>query len=133
MEVCTSEADTAARALYEKMGFDDREGGPGGPLNHFGAGYDGLAQLLANRGYAVFQSNFRGSTGHGRDYMFAAHGDYGNGRVQQDIVDGVRFLAAQGIGDECVIVCSWPLIGHQAVPRGASRRTGARVLPRWSR
>jgi len=35
MEVCTSEADTAARALYEKMGFDDREGGPGGPLNHF--------------------------------------------------------------------------------------------------
>jgi acetyl esterase/lipase len=71
----------------------------GGPLNHFGPGYDGLAQLLANRGYAVFQSNFRGSTGHGRDYMFAAHGDYGNGRVQQDIVDGVRYLLAQGIGD----------------------------------
>ena len=71
----------------------------GGPLNHFGAGYDGLAQLLANRGYAVFQSNFRGSTGHGRDYMFAAHGDYGNGRVQQDIIDGVRYLLAHGIGD----------------------------------
>jgi GNAT superfamily N-acetyltransferase len=35
VEVCTSEDDTAARALYEKMGFDDREGGPGGPLNHF--------------------------------------------------------------------------------------------------
>ena len=71
----------------------------GGPINHFGPGYDGIAQLLANRGYAVFQSNFRGSTGHGRDYMFASRGDYGNGRVQQDIVEGVRYLLAQGIGD----------------------------------
>ena len=71
----------------------------GGPLNHFRPGYDGLAQLLVNRGYAVFQSNFRGSTGHGRDYVFAARGDYGNGRVQQDIVDGVHYLLAQGIGD----------------------------------
>ena len=31
--------------------------------------------------------------------MRAGKGDFGNGRVQQDIVDGVRFLAAQGIGD----------------------------------
>lgn len=71
----------------------------GGPINHFRAGYDGIAQFLANRGYAVFQSNFRGSTGHGRDYTFAANGDYGNGRVQQDIVEGVRWLLAAGIGD----------------------------------
>lgn len=71
----------------------------GGPINHFRAGYDGIAQLLANRGYAVFQSNFRGSTGHGRAYTFSPNGDYGNGRVQQDIVEGVRHLLAQGIGD----------------------------------
>lgn len=71
----------------------------GGPINHFRAGYDGVAQFLANRGYVVFQSNFRGSTGHGRDYTFASNGDYGNGRVQQDIVEGVRWLLAQGIGD----------------------------------
>ena len=72
----------------------------GGPTNHFRADeYDGIAQLLANRGYAVFQSNFRGSTGHGRDYALAPRGDYGNGRVQQDIVEGVRYLLAQGIGD----------------------------------
>jgi dipeptidyl aminopeptidase/acylaminoacyl peptidase len=71
----------------------------GGPINHFRAGYDGVAQFLTNRGYIVFQSNFRGSTGHGRDYTFASNGDYGNGRVQQDIVEGARWLLAQGIGD----------------------------------
>lgn len=71
----------------------------GGPINHFRAGYDGTAQFLANRGYVVFQSNFRGSTGHGRTYTFASNGDYGNGRVQRDIVEGTRWLLAQGIGD----------------------------------
>jgi dipeptidyl aminopeptidase/acylaminoacyl peptidase len=71
----------------------------GGPISHFRTGYDGVAQFLANRGYVVFQSNFRGSTGHGRAYTFASNGDYGNGRVQQDIVEGVRWLLGQGIGD----------------------------------
>jgi dipeptidyl aminopeptidase/acylaminoacyl peptidase len=72
----------------------------GGPNNHFRTGYDGIAQFLANRGYVVFQTNFRGSTGHGRAYTFAPNGDYGNGRVQRDIVEGVRWLLAQGIGDK---------------------------------
>ncbi len=72
----------------------------GGPINHFRPGFDGVAQFLANRGYVVFQSNFRGSTGHGRAYTFASNGDYGNGRVQRDIVEGVRWLLAQGIGDK---------------------------------
>jgi GNAT superfamily N-acetyltransferase len=31
MEIGTSETDTAARKLYESLGFSDREGGPGGP------------------------------------------------------------------------------------------------------
>ena len=34
-----------------------------------------------------------------RDYVLAAHGDFGNGRVQRDIVEGTRYLLAQGIGD----------------------------------
>jgi dipeptidyl aminopeptidase/acylaminoacyl peptidase len=71
----------------------------GGPWNRSQAEYATGVQLLVNRGYAVFEPNFRGSTGHGRDYMFAAQGDFGNGRVQQDIIDGVRYLLAQGIGD----------------------------------
>ena len=80
----------------------------GGPINHFRAGYDGVAQFLANRGYVVFQSNFRGSTGHGCAYTFASNGDYGNGRLQQDIVEGVRWLLAQGIGDAARV----GIVGH---------------------
>ncbi|MCC8362091.1 prolyl oligopeptidase family serine peptidase [Lysobacter sp. A6] len=71
----------------------------GGPFSRFGPEFSSVSQMLANRGYVVFEPNFRGSTGFGRAYMRAGKGDFGNGRVQQDIVDGVRFLAAQGIGD----------------------------------
>ncbi|MDF4004420.1 prolyl oligopeptidase family serine peptidase [Luteibacter sp. PPL552] len=73
----------------------------GGPWNHvapddFGSGY---AAFLAHRGYVVFEPNFRGSTGFGRDYLLAAGGDLGNGRVQRDIEDGVRALLDAGAGD----------------------------------
>ncbi len=71
----------------------------GGPWNHVRPGYDSHTQLLVNRGYIVFEPDFRGSTGHGFGYLIAARGDYGNGRVQQDIVEGVRALLAKGIGD----------------------------------
>lgn len=72
----------------------------GGPWNSVRAEeFRGIAQFLVNRGYAVFEPNFRGSTGYGRLYVRAARGDFGNGRVQQDIVEGVRWLLGQGVGD----------------------------------
>lgn len=71
----------------------------GGPFNLFRPEFSSVGQLLANRGYVVFEPNFRGSTGHGQAYMRAGKGDFGNGRVQRDIVDGVQALLAQGIGD----------------------------------
>ncbi len=71
----------------------------GGPWSHSHGGFDPSVQLLVNRGYAVFQPNFRGSTGYGQRYMLAPGADYGNGRAQADIVDGVRWLLAQGVGD----------------------------------
>ena len=95
----------------------------GGPINLFRPGYDTIAQLLANRGYVVFQSNFRGSTGHGRDYTLAPHGDYGNGRVQQDIVEGVRWLLAQGVGDARRV----GIVGHSF--GGYSALVGATFQP----
>ena len=71
----------------------------GGPWNNVHGGFEPTVQLLVNRGYAVFQPNFRGSTGYGQRYMLAPGADYGNGRAQADIVDGVRWLLAQGVGD----------------------------------
>ena len=71
----------------------------GGPFARFGPEFSSVSQMLANRGYVVFEPNFRGSTGFGRAFMRAGKGDFGNGRVQQDIVDGVRFLTGQGIGN----------------------------------
>ncbi len=71
----------------------------GGPWAAFDPGYHTLVQLLVNRGNAVFQPNPRSSTGYGEQYTRAPKGEYGNGRVQADIVDGVRWLVANGVGD----------------------------------
>jgi dipeptidyl aminopeptidase/acylaminoacyl peptidase len=56
------------------------------------------AQFLANRGYAVLLVNFRGSTGFGRSFTSAAVGEMG-GRMQTDLVDGVRWALDAGIAD----------------------------------
>lgn len=71
----------------------------GGPWQRANAGYVLLVQLLANRGVAVFEPNFRASAGYGLRYLTAAGSDLGNGRMQADILDGVRWLLAQGVGD----------------------------------
>jgi dipeptidyl aminopeptidase/acylaminoacyl peptidase len=71
----------------------------GGPWAQFDNGYTTLVQLLVNRGYAVFLPNFRSSTGYGGKYMLAPGSDFGNGRVQADIIEGVRYLLANGVGD----------------------------------
>ena len=71
----------------------------GGPWGHANGDYSALVQVLVNRGYAVFQPNFRASTGYGERYLRMPAADFGNGRVQADIVDGVRWLLARGVGD----------------------------------
>ena len=71
----------------------------GGPITRLYDRYDAVMQLLVNRGYAVFVPNFRASTGYGLKYVLAAKGDVGNGRVLADIIDGLDFLLAEGIGD----------------------------------
>ncbi len=71
-----------------------------GPWDHVDNAYSPLVQLLVNRGYAVFQPNFRASTGYGDKYMSAPGADYGNGRIQADITEGVSWLLAKGVGDK---------------------------------
>jgi len=72
----------------------------GGPYNQVKPGFNTRTQFLANRGYIVFSPNFRASTGYGRNHVLSSAGDFGGeGSVQRDIVEGTRWLLANGIGD----------------------------------
>ncbi len=71
----------------------------GGPWARDTWGYDAYAQFLANRGYAVLQPNFRGSTGYGQKFLNAGNRQWGTGSMQHDITDGVKWLIAEDIAD----------------------------------
>lgn len=70
----------------------------GGPEARDYPGFDWWAQAFASRGYAVFQPNFRGSSGYGADFRNAGFGQWGR-KMQTDISDGVQALARQGVID----------------------------------
>ena len=70
----------------------------GGPWHRDVWGFNPEVQFLANRGYAVLQLNFRGSTGYGRKFWEASFREWG-GKMQDDVTDGVQWLIAQGIAD----------------------------------
>ena len=71
----------------------------GGPWARDGWGWDPLTQLLANRGYAVLQPNFRGSTGYGKRFLELGNDEWGTGAMQHDITDGAQWLVEKGIAD----------------------------------
>jgi dienelactone hydrolase len=67
----------------------------GGPWARDEWGYQTFAQFFANRGYAVLQPNFRGSTGYGKKFLNAGNGQWGR-KMQDDLTWGVKYLIAQG-------------------------------------
>jgi dipeptidyl aminopeptidase/acylaminoacyl peptidase len=71
-------------------------GGPHGERDIWA--FDEEAQLLASRGYAVLQLNFRGSGGYGRAFEMAGYRQWG-GTMQDDIADAVRWTISEGIAD----------------------------------
>ncbi len=70
----------------------------GGPWHRDGWGFNPEVQFLANRGYAVFQMNFRGSTGYGKKFWEASFKEWGL-TMQDDITDGTNWLVEKGIAD----------------------------------
>lgn len=69
-------------------------GGPHGV--HDSWGYDWEVQLLASRGYAVLQVNYRGSGGYGTDFQSAGYGEWG-AKMQDDVTDATRWAIEQKI------------------------------------
>lgn len=70
----------------------------GGPWVRDVWGFDPLVQMLANRGYAVLQMNYRGSTGYGDKLYREAKRQIG-GEIQDDIEDGAQWAISAGVAD----------------------------------
>ncbi|MDQ3145313.1 MAG: S9 family peptidase [Pseudomonadota bacterium] len=114
----------------------------GGPFARDEWAYDPIVQFLANRGYAVLQPQFRGSTGYGRAFVAKGSGQWGRG-MQDDLDDGVDWLATGGIIDParvCVVGGSyggyaalWGVIRNPERYRCAASSAGVTDLRRQLR
>jgi dipeptidyl aminopeptidase/acylaminoacyl peptidase len=95
----------------------------GGPYSRDSWGYDPLVQLLASRGYAVIQVNFRGSTGYGKAWKEAGFQGWGT-VMHEDITSAARWLIAQGVADpKRLCIVGWSYGGYAAL-LGAIKEPG---------
>lgn len=95
----------------------------GGPASRDTAGFDYWAQALASRGYAVFQPQFRGSSGLGTDLLEAGYGQWGR-KMQSDVSDGVRFLAERGTIDAARVCVAGASYGGYVALAGMALEPG---------
>lgn len=73
----------------------------GGPVWHLRSAYLGRGAtllMLLKRGYMVFMSNPRGSSGRGQEFVRPVFGDLG-GADAQDILSGIDDLVSRGVAD----------------------------------
>ena len=91
----------------------------GGPWSRDTWGFDSEVQFLCNRGYAVFQMNFRGSTGYGRKFLEASYKQWGQA-MQDDITDGVNWLIDKKIADLSRVAIYGGSYGGYAVLAGVT-------------
>ena len=92
----------------------------GGPQSRDHWGFDPDVQFLANRGYAVLQPNFRGSSGYGDQFEIAGYRQWG-AAMQDDLVDGVRALIADGRVDAKRVCIGGASYGGYAALMGVIR------------
>ena len=95
----------------------------GGPQVRDYIDFDWQTQVLASRGYAVLQPNYRGSDGYGSDFVAKGHGEWGR-KMQTDLSDGVRWLAQQGTVDPKRVAILGASYGGYAALAGATLDQG---------
>lgn len=87
----------------------------GGPGDRDEWGFDWLVQFFANRGYAVLQPNYRGSTGYGSAW-FQQNGFKSWKIAIGDVNDGGRWLVKQGIANPARLgIVGWSYGGYAAL------------------
>jgi dipeptidyl aminopeptidase/acylaminoacyl peptidase len=92
----------------------------GGPWARDSWGFNPEIQFLANRGYAVLQMNFRGSTGYGRKFWESSFKQWGR-TMQDDITDGVKWLIKEGIADSARVAIYGASYGGYATLAGITK------------
>ncbi len=96
-------------------------GGPHAPGDAWA--FDTDAQFLASRGYLVLQVNYRGSQGRGRAFEEAGYLKWGT-RIQDDLIDGVRWAIAQGHADPARICVYGASFGAYSAMMTSARAPG---------
>ncbi len=106
LEIGTRDGKTMVSYLTLPRGAGEKPARPlpmvlfvhGGPWARDTYGYDAYSQFLANRGYAVLQVNFRGSTGFGKAFVNAGDGEWG-AKMHDDLIDAVNWAVKAGVAD----------------------------------
>jgi dipeptidyl aminopeptidase/acylaminoacyl peptidase len=92
----------------------------GGPWYRDSWGFNPEIQFLANRGAAVLQVNYRGSTGYGKAFWEASFGQWGLA-MQDDLTDAVRWAVEQGIADPARVAIYGGSYGGYATLAGVTK------------
>lgn len=93
-------------------------GGPFGPYDNWG--YNPEVQMLASRGYAVMQVNFRGSGNYGKEFREKGYRQWGKA-MQDDLTDATRWAISQGIADPGRVCIYGASYGGYAALMGAAK------------
>jgi len=92
----------------------------GGPSAHVSWGYEHETQFLANRGYAVLNVNYRGSTGFGKAFQEAGYLEFGR-KMQDDFIDSAQAMIDRGIADKDKIAIYGASMGGYSAMMGVAR------------
>jgi dipeptidyl aminopeptidase/acylaminoacyl peptidase len=124
VEITTSDGLTLPCYLTLPVGVDPKNlpmvlNVHGGPWARDEWGFNPEVQWMANRGWAVLQVNFRGSTGFGKAFVNAGNNQWGD-KMQDDLTEAVQWAVKQGYADPSKVAIYGGSYGGYATLAGAA-------------